>query len=254
MNSLYDESPFLEHHGIKGQKWGVRRFQNPDGTLTKEGIEHYTKKAMSKAHTRNMDKWGKTPETNTLYIAGYSGSGKSTTAIGLARKNDHIITLDGYSEPDEAASTSRNKTFNRYLDKHVPKWREMPNASDTTSLKRFSKEYWKTVEAFDKAIDEFSKEQYSKGNRVIVEGVQIADDWLKGNKKDYLGKPMVILQTNPVTSMQRAFTRDERGSLLKGLLSLDEPKDFVKWYVNSNKRLKELAEATINEGEAFIKK
>lgn len=24
MNSLYDESPFLEHHGIKGQKWGVR--------------------------------------------------------------------------------------------------------------------------------------------------------------------------------------------------------------------------------------
>lgn len=27
----------LEHHGIKGQKWGVRRFQNKDGTLTAEG-------------------------------------------------------------------------------------------------------------------------------------------------------------------------------------------------------------------------
>lgn len=27
----------LAHHGIKGQKWGVRRFQNPDGTLTTIG-------------------------------------------------------------------------------------------------------------------------------------------------------------------------------------------------------------------------
>ena len=27
----------IEHHGIKGQKWGVRRYQNPDGTLTPEG-------------------------------------------------------------------------------------------------------------------------------------------------------------------------------------------------------------------------
>lgn len=31
----------LEHHGIKGQKWGVRRWQNKDGSLTKRGKEHY---------------------------------------------------------------------------------------------------------------------------------------------------------------------------------------------------------------------
>jgi len=31
----------LYHHGIKGQKWGVRRFQNPDGSLTLEGRERY---------------------------------------------------------------------------------------------------------------------------------------------------------------------------------------------------------------------
>ena len=31
----------LYHHGIKGQKWGIRRFQNPDGTLTAEGRARY---------------------------------------------------------------------------------------------------------------------------------------------------------------------------------------------------------------------
>lgn len=31
------------HFGILGQKWGVRRFQNPDGTLTPEGRERYGK-------------------------------------------------------------------------------------------------------------------------------------------------------------------------------------------------------------------
>lgn len=30
-------SSYLFHHGIKGQKWGVRRFQNEDGSLTAEG-------------------------------------------------------------------------------------------------------------------------------------------------------------------------------------------------------------------------
>lgn len=28
---------YLMHHGIKGQKWGIRRFQNPDGTRTDAG-------------------------------------------------------------------------------------------------------------------------------------------------------------------------------------------------------------------------
>ncbi len=31
----------LEHFGILGQKWGVRRFQNEDGTLTEEGKRRY---------------------------------------------------------------------------------------------------------------------------------------------------------------------------------------------------------------------
>ena len=32
---------YLAHHGIKGQKWGVRRYQNADGSLTSAGKERY---------------------------------------------------------------------------------------------------------------------------------------------------------------------------------------------------------------------
>ena len=35
-NSIY-------HHGVKGMKWGVRRYQNEDGTLTPEGRRKYGK-------------------------------------------------------------------------------------------------------------------------------------------------------------------------------------------------------------------
>lgn len=33
----------IAHYGIKDMKWGVRRFQNPDGSLTPEGRAHYLK-------------------------------------------------------------------------------------------------------------------------------------------------------------------------------------------------------------------
>ena len=43
---------YLMHYGIFGQKWGVRRYQNVDGTLTEEGKQHYSK-------TPESEKWKK---------------------------------------------------------------------------------------------------------------------------------------------------------------------------------------------------
>ncbi len=36
------DNEYLEHHGVKGQKWGIRRYQNEDGTLTDEGKKRYS--------------------------------------------------------------------------------------------------------------------------------------------------------------------------------------------------------------------
>ena len=35
------DNTYLCHHGVKGQKWGVRRYQNKDGSLTDEGRRAY---------------------------------------------------------------------------------------------------------------------------------------------------------------------------------------------------------------------
>lgn len=48
MNDIY-------HHGIKGQRWGVRRYQNKDGSLTPAGQKRLEKKDAKWAH-KNYEK------------------------------------------------------------------------------------------------------------------------------------------------------------------------------------------------------
>ena len=52
----YRHTDEIYHHGIKGQKWGVRRFQNKDGSLTPAGKErYYVDNDSSTAITKNSD-------------------------------------------------------------------------------------------------------------------------------------------------------------------------------------------------------
>lgn len=49
-----DNQTYLAHFGIMGQKWGIRRYQNEDGTLTDEGRKHYGK-TLQKSEKKHME-------------------------------------------------------------------------------------------------------------------------------------------------------------------------------------------------------
>lgn len=43
MAIYWNDGTSLYHYGIKGQRWGDRRYQNEDGSLTEEGRKRYLK-------------------------------------------------------------------------------------------------------------------------------------------------------------------------------------------------------------------
>ncbi|MBR6287819.1 MAG: hypothetical protein IKR19_00570 [Acholeplasmatales bacterium] len=96
----YLEIRELYHHGIKGQKWGIRRFQNEDGSLTAEGKKRYQVNqydgSMSKEGKKlykqdlkqykqelKLDKLSKS-EKNNLAKAAVSGAGQGACLGMLA--------------------------------------------------------------------------------------------------------------------------------------------------------------------------
>lgn len=53
MYQVYNDE-YLMHHGIKGQRWGIRRYQNKDGSLTSAGARRYGKK-MAKYESKKAE-------------------------------------------------------------------------------------------------------------------------------------------------------------------------------------------------------
>lgn len=63
MNTEYEG--YLAHYGVKGQKWGIRNYQNPDGTLIHpKGRRRAKKVAESDTWQKNEAKWLSDDELN----------------------------------------------------------------------------------------------------------------------------------------------------------------------------------------------
>lgn len=101
----------LQHYGIKGMRWGVRRFQNPDGTLTSAGkkrrniydinAEYYEKKA------KKLDARAK--RNSTMARLNKTASEKGT---GLISKVNALNANYYQKKADKLASRAiRNRTM-----------------------------------------------------------------------------------------------------------------------------------------------
>lgn len=111
----------LYHHGIKGQKWGVRRYQNEDGSYTSEGLDRRKKEG----------------------IKGNLSTKKNIATLGtLAYRNDRLAAKQA-----------------KLAKKAFIKSRKASTDEEQAHLSKKSADHLKNADKFNKASAKVRKEQ-----------------------------------------------------------------------------------------------
>ena len=109
----------LQHHGILGQKWGIRRFQNPDGSLTPRGQARLDRKDEKWASTKGEKVRKKIQKLvskdmnefiSTQLELSYTSKGKLSSGT-ILQYNNKLAQLMNSRIPDVQAPSGRVLRF-----------------------------------------------------------------------------------------------------------------------------------------------
>lgn len=107
----------LYHYGVERQKWGVRRYQNPDGSLTEEGRKRYLKGDLDSGYAM-LTSTGKREIGKEL-----TKNRKMAEALAEEKIKPNIQTLD-------EASKELNDNANKYAELVKSKSKELANNAE----------------------------------------------------------------------------------------------------------------------------
>lgn len=200
MYTEYDYNDELYHHGVLGQKWGVRRYQNPDGTLTSEGRARITK--LEKENNKLTDQI-----TNTKQLSKASKHTKAASRLSRKAKNEWSVFLDkdqlikkakkeaNKANRDIKSYKLREKRLENKLNKNekeLEKLKNIPENQNTLFISGSSKTQFKDSEYYRKQLPKevrsYIDDWMSKNGKIVVgdaPGIdRQAQDYLKKNKYD----------------------------------------------------------------------
>lgn len=111
-DDYYENS--LEHHGVLGMKWGVRRYQNSDGSLTAEGRKRYgfdkpkDSKARAKGYANLLNDLDEDQNTAWHERDKYSKQAKKLQAKVDKHNRKARIAIDKMNQERLAGGTKKN--------------------------------------------------------------------------------------------------------------------------------------------------